>query len=70
MTDRIIMTRILRGGEKDNGRFDHEFWQRQGAEAIFAASWDIVNEARAIRGELGDEPRLQRSVCRLIRRGC
>ena len=63
------MTRVLRGGQKDDGQFDLEFWRRQGAEAIFAASWDLVNETRAMRGMSGDEPRLQRSVCRVVRRG-
>ncbi len=69
MNQRPITTRILRGGATDDGRFDIELWQGQGAEAIFAASWDMVNEARAMRGESGDEPALQRSVGRLIRRG-
>lgn len=69
MRERVVMARLLRGGEKDDGRFDIDFWQRQGAEAIFAASWDLVNEARAMRGLHGDEPRLQRSLCRLVRRG-
>lgn len=70
MRERLVMTRLLRAGEKDDGHFDLEFWQRQGPEAIFAASWELMNEVRAMRGENGDEPRLQRSVCRLVRREC
>ncbi len=69
MEKRIVMSRVLRGGEKDDGMFDLDFWQTVGAEGIFAAAWEMVNEARAFRGEDGDEPRLQRSVVRVIRRG-
>lgn len=68
-TRRNIVTRTLRNGERDDGRFDLEFWQDLGAEAIFAASWEMVAEVRAMRGEDGDEPRLQRSVVRVVRRG-
>jgi hypothetical protein len=63
------MSRVLRNGEKDDGAFDLAFWRAAGAEAIFAAAWEMVNEARAIRGEDGDEPRLQRAVVRVVRRG-
>jgi hypothetical protein len=69
MEKRVVMSRVLRGGEKDDGMFDIDFWQTVGAEGIFAAAWEMVNEARAFRGEDGDEPRLQRSVVRVIRRG-
>jgi hypothetical protein len=63
------MSRVLRGGQQDDGAFDLEFWRAVGAEGIFAAAWDMVNEVRAFRGEIGDEPRLQRSVVRVVRRG-
>jgi hypothetical protein len=63
------MSRVLRGGQADDGSFDVAFWQRVGAEGIFAAAWEMVGEQRAIRGEDGDEPRLQRSVVRVVRRG-
>ena len=53
----------------DDGAFDLEFWRKLGPEAIFAASWEMVAEMRAMRGEDGDEPRLQRSVVRVVRRG-
>jgi hypothetical protein len=63
------MTRTLRNGEPDDGSFDLEFWRAQGPEAVFSAAWDMVNELRACRGEDGDEPRLQRSIVRVVRRG-
>lgn len=67
--NRLKMSRVLRGGKKDDGSFDIAFWQRLGAEAIFAAAWEMVTERRAIRGDNGEEPPLQRSVVRVIRRG-
>jgi hypothetical protein len=66
---RVVMTRVLRNGAQDDGQFDLEFWRRVGAEGIFAAAWEMVQEVRAMRGEDGDEPRLQRSICRLVRAG-
>jgi hypothetical protein len=70
MVDRsVVMSRVLRNGEPDDGAFDQEFWQQVGAEGIFSAAWDMVCEAGAMRGKDGDEPRLQRSVLRVIRRG-
>ena len=65
----VVMSRVLRGGQADDGSFDLEFWQRVGAEGIFAAAWEMVSEQRAMRGEDGDEPRLQRSAVRVVRRG-
>jgi len=64
-----IVVRTLRNGQPDDGSFDLKFWQDLGPEAIFAASWEMVAEARAMRGDDGDEPRLQRSVVRVVRRG-
>jgi hypothetical protein len=63
------MSRVLRHGERDDGTFDLDFWQRIGAEGIFAAAWEMIEEQRAFRGEHGDEPRLQRSVLRVLSRG-
>ncbi len=63
------MSRVLRHGERDDGTFDLDFWQRVGAEGIFAAAWDMVNEVSSIRGGSGEQPRLQRSVLRVVRRG-
>jgi hypothetical protein len=69
MGKRLVMSRVLRGGAPDDGAFDLEFWQRVGPEAIFAAAWEMVSERRSMRGESADEPRLQRSVLRVIHRG-
>jgi hypothetical protein len=61
------MSRVLRPGDVDDRSFDREFWREQGIEQILFASWDMVNEVRVMRGEHGSEPRLQRSVCRVVR---
>lgn len=63
------MSRVLRGGEPDDGAFDLEFWRRVGPEGIFAAAWEMVAERRAFEGDSANEPRLQRSVLRVVRRG-
>ena len=65
--ERIVMTRVLRRGVSDDGSFDLEFWRRVGAEGRFAATWEMVGEARWIRGEDGGQSRLSRSVCRVLR---
>ncbi|MBI4822037.1 MAG: hypothetical protein HY791_37615 [Deltaproteobacteria bacterium] len=65
---RSMSVKILRRGDKDDGSFDREFWQALGPERIFEAAWDMVAEVRAFRGDDADEPRLQRSVCRVERR--
>jgi hypothetical protein len=67
--ERRIVTRTLRRGEKDDGSFDRRFWSDLGHEALFAAAWEMVEEARAFRGDDGGEPRLQRSVLRVVQRG-
>ena len=46
----------------DDGRFDIEFWQRQGAQAIFNAALDMVTDYLTIRHGYADKPRLQRTV--------
>jgi hypothetical protein len=67
--ERIERARVLRHGEQDDGSFDLEFWQSVGPEGIFAAAWEMVGEVQAMRGEDVDQPRLQRSVVRVIRGG-
>ncbi len=69
LRERRIVTRTLRGGSKDDGSFDRAFWRELGPEAIFAAAWDMVAETRSFRGDDGGEPRLQRSVLRVVQRG-
>jgi hypothetical protein len=46
----------------NEGRFDIEFWQRQGDQAIFAAAIDMIMDYLTIRYGHVDEPRLQRTV--------
>jgi hypothetical protein len=50
------------------GAFDREFWRRLGTNAVLDAMWDMVNDYRRMKGLPGNEPRLRRSVVRLIRR--
>lgn len=56
--------------QDDDRSFDLEFWQMLGAEARFAAAWEMVNEVHAIRGEDASQPRLQRSVENIQRIRC
>ena len=65
--ERVVMSRVLRQGERDDGSFDLEFWRRVGAEGRFAAMWEMVGEAAAFRGQDGIQPRLQRSLLRIKR---
>lgn len=64
----VRMVRVLRHSSKDDGSFDLEFWRRVGPEGRFAAAWEMTSEVRTLRGEDADQPRLQRSVLRLLRR--
>lgn len=66
---RVVMSRVLRGGERDDGSFDREFWRRIGPAGIFAAAWEMVAEVDAMRGGNGEQPRLRRDVLRVVRRG-
>ena len=43
-------------------RFDIEFWQSQGEQAIFQAAQQLVLDALILRYGHADEPRLQRTV--------
>ena len=64
---RIVMARLSRRGDEERA-FDREFWRRVGHEGRFAAMWEMVEETELIRGGDGGQPRLQRSVQRLVRR--
>jgi hypothetical protein len=46
----------------DEDRFDVDFWQSQGDEAIFDAALDMVLDYLMIRYGHAEEPRLQRTV--------
>jgi len=48
------------GDEAD--RFDIEFWQSQGDQAIFDAALEMILDYLVIRHGHADEPRLQRTV--------
>lgn len=43
-------------------RFDIEFWQQQGDQAIFEAAFDMIMDYLRIRHGHVDQPRLQRTV--------
>jgi len=58
-------TRVVRGGFPDR-RFDIEFWQEQGDEAIFRAAWEMVRMTEELR--YGRQPRFQRTVTRVERK--
>jgi hypothetical protein len=60
-SNRKITARLIRMKDDDRS-FDLEFWQQAGAEARFAAAWQMVLDMLIIRGEDVDQFRLQRSV--------
>ena len=64
---RKMSLRLVRRGEDERG-FEREFWSRLTPEQRVECLWDMVLEARALKGLDGDEPRLQRSVLRVERR--
>jgi len=55
-------TRLVEGSFPDR-EFDIEFWQEQGAEAIFSAAWEMVELAEELKH--GRKPTLQRTVTHL-----
>lgn len=63
----VRMARLLSNAAADDGSFDLEFWHRVGVEGRFAAAWEMTAEVAALRGEDAWQPRLQRSVVRLLR---
>jgi hypothetical protein len=48
-------------GENER-RFDIDFWQKQGDQAIFEAALDMIMDYLLIRYGHADKPRLQRTV--------
>ena len=48
------------GDEED--RFDLEFWQSQGDQAIFRAAMDMITDYLILKYGHADKPRLQRTV--------
>ena len=55
------MARLVKAKDMDRS-FDLLFWKGLGAEARFAAAWQMVSEVNAIKGIDIGESRLQRSV--------
>jgi len=58
---RDIREAYRRIGDNED-RFDIEFWQEQGDQAIFNAAMDMVSDYLMIRYGHADKPRLQRAV--------
>jgi len=51
--------RVVRNGFPDR-KFDIEFWQEQGDEAIFRAAWEMIVMAEEFKH--GRAPELQKTV--------
>jgi hypothetical protein len=45
----LAMSRVVRGGFPDR-KFDVDFWQQQGDDAIFSAAWELVELAEGFKG--------------------
>jgi len=58
---RYIIESYGRIGENED-RFDIEFWQQQGDQAIFNAALDMIMDYLLVRYGYVDKPRLQRTV--------
>lgn len=48
---------------------DLEYWAAIPPDRRLEMVWDLTLDMRALQGQSGDQPRLQRSVCRVERRG-
>ena len=55
------MARLVKAKDMDRS-FDLLFWERVGAEGRFAAAWQMVLEANALKGKDIGELRFRRSV--------
>ena len=54
---------IRRGRVKDvDRRFDIEYWQSRGSNAIFAAAWEMVVEAWRLKGRDESELEFQQTI--------
>jgi hypothetical protein len=58
---REVSESYRRIGDPDD-RFDVEFWQSQGDQAIFAAALEMIMDYLILRYGYVDKPRLQRTV--------
>lgn len=61
-------SRIVRRQE-DDGAFDREFWHSVPPDVRLASVWEMVLDVLLLKVPHEAESRLQRSVCRLERRG-
>ena len=61
----VVMRKIRESYRRigdDEDRFDIEFWQSQGDQAIFDAAMEVIQDYLTIRYGHADKPRLQRTV--------
>ena len=65
MKKRRTPTERLRELSQLNGNFDVVFWQKAGALARFAASWQMLKELYKIKGKDGNKFRLRRFIQRI-----
>lgn len=65
---RQATTRVVRLGE-DDGALDRAAWEGSSMEERIAAVWELTLECMVWSDPDAGEPRLQRSVCRIERRG-
>jgi hypothetical protein len=61
-------TRVIRLAD-DDGALDRDQWRGSTMAERIAAVWELTIEGLAWSHPDADEPRLQRSVCRVERRG-
>ena len=66
---RIIVERLGERGAAEQ-EFNRAFWATVSHESKFAAMWEMVAEITLIRGQDARQPRLQRSIQRVLRREC
>ncbi|MEP7121887.1 MAG: hypothetical protein ABJE95_13285 [Byssovorax sp.] len=64
----MATTRVIRLAD-DDGALDRNQWRGSTMAERIAAVWELTLEGLAWSQRDGDEPRLQRSVCRVERRG-
>lgn len=57
------------GHHEDDGAFDRAFWRAIPPHERLEAVWGMTLDFLALQGQCVDQLRLQRSVCRVERRG-
>jgi hypothetical protein len=63
---RLFVRRFSSHAEADAA--DRAYWQSVSPDDRLAMVWDLVLTYSRMQGQDGDQPRLQRSVCRIERR--